>query len=96
MSNLRAAQDTQKPQTKLLSAKVPLDYHKRVRVEAANRGMFASEAVRQAMDLWLQATPCPICDQPTTIHPDPLMTGVSYCRACQQPVSLEPSAQAAQ
>jgi len=35
--------------------------------------------------------PCPQCDRPTSPHPDPLMTGVRYCPACQESVSLNQS-----
>lgn len=83
-------------ETKLLGARVTPEFHKSVRIEAAKRDLDISGAVRQAMSHWLQTIHCPQCDQPTIPHPDPTMTGVRYCPACQESVSLDQSAQADQ
>ena len=81
-------------QIKLIGAKAPSALHRQVRVAAARRDMTISQAVIEALEHWLAALHCPQCDQATIPHPDPLMAGVRYCPACQEPVSLDQPVQA--
>jgi hypothetical protein len=83
------------PTTKLIGARVPPEFHRLVRVEAAKRDLKITDAVQQGLELWLFFIlfACPQCNRPTVPHPtDPAMaaTGTRYCLHCQEPVSITP------
>ena len=75
-----------------IGAKVTPEYRHRIEIETVCLRKTPSDAVREGLELWLAlvAPPCPVCDGETFPHPDPTMTGVRYCPACEKPVKYTP------
>ena len=74
-----------------ISAPVEREFNQRLRLAVVERGLPSkAEAIRQALEEWLEREPCPQCDGPTMA--DPRRPGVRYCPACDEAVGFRPSA----
>jgi predicted nucleic acid-binding Zn ribbon protein len=72
-----------------ISAPVSTAFDKRLRLAVVERDLPSkAAAIRQALEQWLEAAPCPQCGRMTGPHPDALMEGVRYCFHCEEAVLL--------
>lgn len=66
----------------LIGARVPLEFKREVRIEAARRDLTMDAAIRQALKLWLDTVLCPACDGPAFSKDN-----VWYCAVCNGAVA---------
>lgn len=72
-----------------ISAPVSVEFNRRLAVAVAERG-FSSKAaaIRQVLEMWVDAAVCPQCQRPTAPHPDTEIEGVRFCYHCGESVGF--------
>ena len=71
----------------MIAFQAPVEMWKELGRRSVELETSRSALIRQAIEMWLAAQPCPQCDAPTI--PDPNRPGVRYCPKCQEPVLFQ-------